>query len=90
VPTYREQGFGELVVREWFGFFAPSGVSDAVKEGLNSALRSAMNQQDIRDFVTPLAANLESSTTAEHNRRLATDSEMARRLVAALGFKADS
>jgi tripartite-type tricarboxylate transporter receptor subunit TctC len=90
VPTYREQGFGELLVREWFGFFAPAGVSDAVRQNLNGALRQAMNQQDIRDFVTPLAANLEASTTAEHTRRLAEDSEMARRLVAALGFKADS
>ena len=90
VPTYREQGFGELLVREWFGFFAPAGVSEAVKQNLNAALRLAMNQQDIRDFVTPLAANLEASTTAEHTRRLADDSEMARRLVTALGFKADS
>lgn len=90
VPTYREQGFGELLVREWFGFFAPAGVSEAVKQNLNAALRLAMSQQDIRDFVTPLAANLEASTTAEHTRRLADDSEMARRLVTALGFKADS
>ena len=90
VPTYREQGFGELLVREWFGFFAPAGVSEAVRQNLNAALRQAMGQQDIRDFVTPLAANLEASTTAEHTRRLADDSEMARRLVSALGFKADS
>jgi tripartite-type tricarboxylate transporter receptor subunit TctC len=90
VATYREQGFGELLVREWFGFFAPAGVSEAVKQNLNAALRQAMGQQDIRDFVTPLAANLEASTTAEHTRRLADDSEMARRLVTALAFKADS
>jgi tripartite-type tricarboxylate transporter receptor subunit TctC len=90
VPTYREQGLGELLVREWFGFFAPAGVSEAVRQNLNAALRLAMNQQDIRDFVTPLAANLEASTTAEHTRRLAEDSDMARRLVSALGFKADS
>jgi tripartite-type tricarboxylate transporter receptor subunit TctC len=90
VPTYREQGFGELLVREWFGFFAPAGVSEAVRQNLNAALRQAMAQQDIRDFVTPLAANLEASTSAEHTRRLADDSEMARRLVTALGFKADS
>ena len=90
VATYREQGFGELVVREWFGFFAPAAASDAVKENLNSALRAAMGQQDIRDFVTPLAANLEASTAADHVRRLAADSDMARRLVQALGFKADS
>ena len=90
VATYREQGFGELLVREWFGFFAPAGVSEAVKQNLNTALRQAMGQQDIRDFVNPLAANLEASTTAEHTRRLAEDSDMARRLVTALGFKADS
>ncbi len=27
VPTYKEQGFDELVVREWFGFFMPAGAS---------------------------------------------------------------
>lgn len=90
VPTYREQGFGELMVREWFGFFAPAGVSEAIRQNLNTALRLAMNQQDIRDFIVPLAANLEASTTAEHARRLSEDSQMAGRLVAALGFRADS
>ncbi|MEY3135353.1 MAG: hypothetical protein RJA39_1235, partial [Pseudomonadota bacterium] len=90
VATFRDQGFGELMVREWFGFFAPAGISEAVRQNLNSSLRQAMSQQDIRDFVTPLAANLEASTSAEHTRRLAEDSEMARRLVTALGFKADS
>jgi tripartite-type tricarboxylate transporter receptor subunit TctC len=90
VATYREQGQGELVIREWFGFFAPSGTPDALRESLNAALRAAMAQQDIRDFVTPLAGHIEASTVADHSRRLATDSEMGRRLVSALGFKADS
>lgn len=90
VATYREQGFGELLVREWFGFFAPAGISDATRDSLNAALRAAMSQQDIRDFVTPLAAYIEASTAADHVRRLTTDSDMARRLVNALGFKADS
>ena len=90
VATYKEQGLGELVVREWFGFFAPGGTSDAVKERLSTALRAAMGQQDIRDFVTPLAAHLEPSSPAEHARRMAADSDMAKRLVAALSFKADS
>lgn len=90
VATYREQGYGELVVREWFGFFAPAATPDAVKEALNAALRTAMAQQDVRDFITPLAAHVEASTVAEHARRLSADSEMAKRLVSALNFKADS
>jgi tripartite-type tricarboxylate transporter receptor subunit TctC len=90
VATYREQGYGELVVREWFGFFAPAATPDNVKEALNAALRSAMSQQDVRDFITPLAGHIEASTTAEHARRLAADSDLGRRLVTALNFKADS
>jgi tripartite-type tricarboxylate transporter receptor subunit TctC len=90
VPNYREQGFAELMVREWFGFFAPAGTPDAVKEALNAALRTAMAQQDVRDFITPLGGHIEASTTAEHSRRLVSDSELARRLVSALNFKADS
>ena len=90
VATYREQGFTELVVREWFGFFAPAATPDAVKEALNAALRNAMGQQDVREFITPLGGHIEASTTAEHARRLAADSELAKRLVTALNFKADS
>lgn len=90
VPTYREQGMGELLIREWFGFFAPAGTPEPVRESLNAALRAAMSQQDIRDFVTPLAAYIEAGSPADHGRRLAADSEMARRLVTALNFKADS
>lgn len=90
VATYREQGYGELVVREWFGFFAPAGTPDAVKEALNAALRNAMAQQDVKDFVGPIGGYIEASTTAEHARRLVVDSELAKRLVAALSFKADS
>jgi tripartite-type tricarboxylate transporter receptor subunit TctC len=90
VPNYREQGFAELMVREWFGFFAPAATPDAVKEALNAALRAAMAQQDVREFITPLGGHIEASTTAEHTRRLASDSELAKRLVSALNFKADS
>ncbi len=90
VATYREQGQGELVIREWFGFFAPAGTSDAARQNLNAALRAAMAQQDIRDFVTPLAGHIEAGTVADHTRRLTADSDMGRRLVTALGFKADS
>jgi tripartite-type tricarboxylate transporter receptor subunit TctC len=78
------------MVREWFGFFAPAATPDAVKEALNSALRSAMGQQDVRDFVGPIGGYIEASTTAEHVRRMGVDSELAKRLVTALNFKADS
>lgn len=90
VATYREQSQPELTVREWFGFFSPAAVPEATREAINAALRNAMAQQDVRDFVGPIAGQIEASTAAEHARRMVTDSEMAKRLVTALGFKADS
>lgn len=90
VPTYRELGYAELMVREWFGFFAPAGTPEPVREAINSALRAAMAQQDVKDFVAPIGGYIEASTAAEHARRVGVDSELAKKLVTALGFKADS
>jgi len=90
VPTTAEAGFAGLTAYTWHMVFAPAGTPEPVREALNTALRAAMAQQDVREFVTPIAGQIEASTTAEHARRLGTDSEMARRLVQALGFKADS
>ena len=73
------------------GVLAPlAATPDAVKEALNAALRNAMNQQDVRDFITPIGGHIEASTTAEHARRMVADSELGKRLVTALNFKADS
>ncbi len=90
VGTYAEQGFGELIVREWFGFFLPSGASQAVRDKASLALRAALSQPDVTAAMIPLAAHVEPSTQAEHAKRLSADSAMAAKLVAALGFKADS
>jgi tripartite-type tricarboxylate transporter receptor subunit TctC len=90
VATYREQGFAELTVREWFGFFVPAGTPEPVREAINNALRAAMAQQDVKDFVVPISGYIEASTAAEHARRVGVDSELAKGLVKALGFKADS
>ena len=90
VPTYAEQGFGELVVREWFGFFLPSAADQAVRESASAALRAALSQPDVAAAMVNLAAHVEPTTLAEHAKRLSADSDMAAGLVKALGFKADS
>lgn len=90
VPTYKEQGFDELVVREWFGFFMPAGVSQALKDRASTLLRAALIQPDVVAAMQPLAAHVEPTTISEHERRLKADSELAGKLVQALGFRADS
>jgi tripartite-type tricarboxylate transporter receptor subunit TctC len=90
VATYKEQGFPELVVREWFGFFMPSSASAETQERVSAALRAALSQPDMQAAMSPLAAHVEPCTIAEHVKRMKDDSEMAKRLVTALNFKADS
>jgi tripartite-type tricarboxylate transporter receptor subunit TctC len=90
IPTYKEQGFAELVVREWFGFFMPSTASAETQERVSAALRAALSQPDMQAAMAPLAAHVEPGSIAEHTKRMKEDSEMAKRLVTALNFKADS
>lgn len=90
VATYKEQGFGELVVREWFGFFMPAGASQAVKDRASTMLRAALIQPDVVASMQPLAAHVEPTTISEHAKRMQADSAFAGKLVQALGFKADS
>ena len=62
----------------------------SLQPGRQAGAQAAVAGGSEAAVVTPLAAYIESSTSAEHVRRLGVDSEMARRLVTALGFKADS
>jgi tripartite-type tricarboxylate transporter receptor subunit TctC len=90
VATYKEQGFDELVVREWFGFFMPAGVSQASKDRASTMLRAALAQPDVIAAMQPLAAHVDPTSIEEHAKRLKADSAFAGKLVQALGFKADS
>jgi tripartite-type tricarboxylate transporter receptor subunit TctC len=90
VATYKEQGFGDLVVREWFGFFLPAATPQAIKDRVSTTLRAALIQPDVVAAMQPLAAHVDPTTQEEHARRMAADSEFARKLVSTLGFKADS
>jgi tripartite-type tricarboxylate transporter receptor subunit TctC len=90
VGTYREQGFNELTLREWFGFFAPASTPADVQERLNAAVRAVLAQPDIVAFMQPLAAHVEPMTIAGFTKRMKDDSDLAKGIVTALNFKADS
>ena len=90
VPTFKEQGFDELVIREWFGFFLPAAASPAVRERASTFLRACLIQPDVISSMAPLAAHVDPTTIDQFTARLKQDSEFAGRLVKTLGFRADS
>jgi tripartite-type tricarboxylate transporter receptor subunit TctC len=90
VATYKEQGFGDLVVREWFGFFMPAATPQAAKDRASTLLRASLIQPDVVAAMQPLAAHVDPTTQEEHLRRMKADSEFAKKLVSTLNFRADS
>ena len=49
VPTFAEQGFPDLVVEEWFGFYAPAKTPAAVVMNANTAINAALKEKSVID-----------------------------------------
>ena len=49
VPTFSEQGFPDLVVEEWFGFFAPARTPASVVANANAAINAALKDKMVID-----------------------------------------
>jgi tripartite-type tricarboxylate transporter receptor subunit TctC len=90
VPTYMEQGLEEMAFSEWFGFFAPGGMSVPVVMRANAAVRAALAQKDVVDGLALMGLEATSSTPEELALRLKADHERWGPLVHKIGFTADS
>lgn len=47
VPTFLEQGFPDLVVEEWFGFYAPAKTPASVVSAANAAINQALRDPGV-------------------------------------------
>ena len=56
VPTVVEEGFPELVIRDWIGYLVKSGTPDHIIARLNEAIGNALAKQHVRETFAKLAA----------------------------------
>ena len=49
IPTFAEQGFPDLVVEEWFGFYAPAKTPPAIVMAANAAINMALKDKGVID-----------------------------------------
>jgi tripartite-type tricarboxylate transporter receptor subunit TctC len=70
VPTLVEQGYRELVVREWFAFFAGGRVPPAVADSASHALHAALAQPALASAFAEFGMVAASSTPAELANRI--------------------
>ena len=91
VPTYVEQGFPELDMEEWFGFFMPAKTPIAIATRMNDALKTLIPAKDVADFAAPIGLlPTASSSLDDFAKTLKADSELWGRYVKRIGFTAES
>ena len=91
VPTYVEQGFPELDMEEWFGFFMPAKTPIAIATRMNDALKTLIPAKDVADFAAPLGLLPTASPSLDDfAKTLKADSELWGRYVKRIGFTAES
>lgn len=89
VATFVEQGYPDLVVREWFAFYAPAATPPSAIGAAARAIRTASEQQPLMNAfremgMTPIASSPEA--TAE---RIAIERRYWQKMLAATGIRAE-
>jgi len=90
VPTFAEQGFADLTVEEWFGFYAPARTPAAVVAAANAAINAALKDKALADGLAVVGLLAQGSTPEEMARSQRSEFERWGPLVKQIGFTAES
>ena len=90
VATFAEQGFGDLTVEEWYGFFAPARTPAAVVNAASQAIQQALSDKAMADSLGLFAMLARGSTPDELARAQRDEFERWGPIVKRIGFTAES
>ncbi len=90
VPTYTQQGFPQIKVREWYGVFLPGKASPDVVRRAAAYLQPALTHPEMAGALAALGMEVASSTPAGLGELLRADTELWARNVKTLGFTPES
>lgn len=89
VPSFVEQGRPELVVKEWFAFFAPGGTPKDTVTGLATALQEAIARPGLSAVFAEAGMTAVSSTPPQLVARIASEQRHWQPVLRARGIRAD-
>ena len=89
VPTIAESGFPDFELNEWYGFFAPSKVSQDIVLKLNQEIIKAIQTQDVQKRMLALGAESSNFTPDQFGGFVKKESEKLGHLVKTLNLKAE-
>ncbi len=90
VPTFVEQGFPDLVVEEWFGFFAPAKTPASVVANANAAINAALKDKMVIDSLAISGLVPVGGTSDAMVADLKRQTDAWAPLVKKIGFTAES
>lgn len=89
VPTFREQGFGDVVGQGWFAMYAPAKTSHAAIDDINKALNKALATPEVRERFAGLGLEVAGGSAADLQKIMQDDAKRWAPIVRKSGFKAD-
>jgi tripartite-type tricarboxylate transporter receptor subunit TctC len=89
VPTLIEQGFPNLVAREFMGFYLPQGASETVVQTANAALKVALATPAVQKSMEDLGVEPSFSSPSELAQLIKTEYDYWGAIVKRIGFSAD-
>lgn len=88
VPTFLEQGYRDVVLDDWFGFFLPAKTPTAKVDVLNAALKTALSSPPLMKAMEERGLELRWTTSADLAARLKADIDKWRPIVKSFNFTA--
>lgn len=89
VPTFREQGFPDVVGQGWFAMYAPAKTPVAAIDEINRALNKALASPEVRERFGALGLEPAGGSPADLQKTMAEDSRRWAPIVKKSGFRAD-
>lgn len=89
VPSFAEQGHADLVMKEWFAFFAPGRTPKALVASLSSDLQRALAQPGVAGALQPAGMTPAWSTPQALAARISDEQRLWQPVLRARGIRAD-
>lgn len=90
VPSFAEQGYPNLVMREWFALFMPGGTPQSLVDGVAQRVRQAAAEGSVPQALAEMGMLAVASTSNELDERIALEQRYWQRVLSATAIRVES
>lgn len=89
VPTFKEQGYPDIVGQGWFAMYAPAKTPVTAIDDINKAVNKVLAMPEVREKFAALGLEVGGGTAADLQKTMIEDTKRWAPVVKKTGFKAD-